>query len=119
MNLSIEIYVPTYRHKKIEELEHLVLVRIKGLKIMPKMMGNILSNALLKSRFQNFAAYRWGEKRRFASFFLAGITETNDAHLQSFFFIRTAVRTYTYLYLYLENYTCNLSRWSGMKLRHY
>jgi len=33
-----------------------------------------------------------------------------------FFFVRTAVRTYTYLYLYLENYTCNLSRWSCMKL---
>ena len=66
------IYVPTCRHKcNWFTLKHLVLVRIEGLQKSTKIPENKFSNALLKSRFQNFAA-----------FFLPGVTETNDAHLE-------------------------------------
>jgi len=42
---------------------------------LPKIPGNTFSNALLKSRLQNFASDAARKKPRFARFFLAGVTK--------------------------------------------
>jgi len=60
------------------------LVRIDGLEKSPKIPGNTFSDALLKSRLQNFVADAARKKPRFARFFMVGVTKKNDAHLQSF-----------------------------------
>jgi len=84
--ICIWIYVPTCRNKcNWYTLKHVVLARIKGLKKSPKIPGNTFSGALLKSRFQNFAADAAKKKPREAQFLLAGVTGWNDAHLQLIF----------------------------------
>jgi len=68
--ICIWIYVPTCRNKwNWCTLKHLVLVRINGPKKSPKIPGNTFSDALLKSRLQNFAADAARKKRASRGFF--------------------------------------------------
>jgi len=70
VNMYIWIYVSTCRHMwNWFTLKHLVLVRRKGLKKSPKIPGNTLSDALLKSLYQIFAADAAKKIPRFARFF--------------------------------------------------
>jgi len=63
-------YIPTCRNKcNWCTLKHLVLVKIKGLKELPKIPGNTFSDALLKSRFPNFAADAAKKNRTSRGFF--------------------------------------------------
>jgi len=63
--------------------KQLFLVRIKGLKYSPKILGNTLSDALLKSRFQNFAAA--AEKNRPSCCFFRRESQKQMMHTFKFF----------------------------------